>query len=218
MTDPESNQSKALRLLKAIYDVTRNRTTPVFIDKINIALPEEDLKAAWRYLKDKGLIHTFSIPYTARINGAGVDAIESAQLHQQNPNFPSVTNNIVNNIVNIGTMSGVNSPIQQAGTGSTQTQEITYGAQDLADLNRLVSDLTGHLDGLRLDSRQKQKAEAQIATLRAQLTDEPDPAIVRQVGRSLRNITEGAIGSLIASGIQATMWTWVIEAMHRLFV
>jgi hypothetical protein len=117
--------------------------------------------------------------------------------------------------MHVGTMS--NSPVQQAGAHSAQHQTVTYGAQDLSDLGRLVNELTLHLDELPIDARQKQKAEAQIATLKAQLTDEPDPVIVKQAGRTLRNIIEGAIGGLLATATQPTVWAWVSQVMHRLF-
>lgn len=72
MTENSTNQSKALRLLQVLYDATRDKTEPVFIEEVNTGLSEEDAKAAWRYLKHRGLIDTFNIPHTARINGAGV--------------------------------------------------------------------------------------------------------------------------------------------------
>ena len=100
---------------------------------------------------------------------------------------------------------------------STQNQTVTYSPQDLADLNRLVTELTSHLDELQIDARQRQKAEAQIATLKAQLSDEPDPVIIKQAGRTLRNVTEGAIGSLLATAAQPTVWVWVHEIMRKLF-
>jgi len=74
-----------------------------------------------------------------------------------------------------------------------------------------------HINELEIDPQQKQRAEAQIATLKAQLTDEPDPVIVKQAGRTLRNITEGAIGSLVAAAAQPTVWSWVAAAMEKLF-
>ena len=217
VTENSTNQSKAMRLLKALYDATRAKTEPVFIEEMNTGLSEEDAKAAWRYLKDRGLIDTFSIPYTARINGAGVDAIEGAQRRPDQPsaNFPSVSYNIVYNTMNVGTVR--NSPVQQGGINSTQNQTVTYNVQDIADLGRLVSEIAAHIDELHMDARQKQKAEAQIATIKAQLMDEPDPVIVKQAGRTLRNITEGAIGSLLATAGQPTVWVWVHEIMHKLF-
>ena len=83
------------------------------------------------------------------------------------------------------------------------------------DLRRLVAEFTDHIDELKLDARQKQKAEAQISTLRAQLADEPDPIIVNQAGRTLQNITEGAIGSLLAAAVQPTVWQWVHQTMAQ---
>lgn len=217
VTENSTNQSKAMRLLKALYDATRARTEPVFIEEINTGLSEEEAKAAWRYLKDRGLIDTFSIPYTARINGAGVDAIEGARRRPDQPStdFPSVSYNIVYNTMHVGTVS--NSPVQQGGINSTQNQTVTYNVQDIADLSRLVSEISAHIDELHMDARQKQKAETQIATIKAQLMDEPDPVIVRQAGRTLRNITEGATGSLLATAAQPTVWVWVHEIMHKLF-
>jgi hypothetical protein len=55
----------------------------------------------------------------------------------------------------------------------------------------------------------RQKVSAQIATIQAQLGDEPNAIIVQQAGRTLRNITEGAIASLIATAVQPTVWRWV---------
>jgi hypothetical protein len=218
VTENSINQSKAMRLLQAIYDATRSQAEPVFISMLNTGLVQADAEAAWRYLKDRALIDTFSIPYTAHINGRGVDAIEGAKRQPDQPsaNFPSVSYNIVNNTVNVETMS--HSPVQQGGGYSTQHQTVTYGQNDLADLNRLVSELTAHLGELPLQPAQQRKAGAQVATLKAQLTDEPDLIIIRQAGQTLRNITEGAIGSLAATAVtQPNVWTWIHEVMQRLF-
>jgi len=126
-----------------------------------------------------------------------------------------VSYNIVYNTVHVGTMT--NSPVQQGGAQSTQNQTVSYNTQDISDLARLVSELASHLGELQIDAPQRQKAEAQIATLKAQLSDEPDPIIVKQAGRTLRNITEGAIGSLIATAAQPTVWIWIHDVMRRLF-
>lgn len=217
VTENSTNQSKALRLLQALYDATRDKSNPVFVEELHTGLSEEEANAAWRYLKDRGLIATFSIPYTAQINAAGIDAIEGAKRRPDQPsaNFPSVSYNIVYNTLHVGTMT--NSPVQQGGVHSTQNQAITYSAQDITDLSDLVTKLTAHMDELQLDARQRQRAETQIATLKAQLAHEPDPVIVKQAGRTLRSITEGAIGSLLATAAQPTVWIWAHEVMRRLF-
>jgi hypothetical protein len=144
-TESSTNQSKALQLLNAIYVKTHNRTDSVFISELETGLLEEDLKAAWRYLKDRRLIDTFNIAYTARINGRGIDAVENAHRHpdQTSSNFPSVTYNVVNNTVNVDTMNS--SPFQQAGVQSKQHQMVNCSTQDLIDLKRMVNELAIHL-------------------------------------------------------------------------
>ena len=62
------------------------------------------------------------------------------------------------------------------------------------------------------------KAKAQIATIQAQLADdEPDGRIIAQAGRTLRNITEGAIGSLIAAAVQPGIWHAVYQTLTTMF-
>jgi len=219
MTDSQKSQSMALRLLKSIYDRTRGGGEPIVVAQLaeSAGLTEPEAQAAWRYLKGRGLIETFSNLYTARINSNGIDAIEDAQSHpdQALKAFPSVTYNIVNNTTTIGT--AINSPVQQAGAQSKQKQMVSYGPQERADLARIVREFATRLDELQLDAAVVQKANAQLATIQAQLSDEPDPIIIQQAGRTLRNITEGAIAGLIATAIQPTVWSWVADAMARLF-
>lgn len=213
-----SVQGSALRLLRAIYELTRNQSNPVDdVSQLSIGLTEEELRAAWRYLRDKNLIQTFNLDYAARINANGVDAVENAQNHpnQPTPGFPSVTYNTVYNTVNVGSM--VSSSVQQAGANADQ--KVVYNSQEWrSSLESFVNELTTHLKELDIDARQKQKAEAQIATIKAQLTDdEPDQVIVKQAGRTLRNITEGAIGGLVATAIQPAVWHSILHAMAVLF-
>jgi hypothetical protein len=93
----------------------------------------------------------------------------------------------------------------------TQTARIGIQAKDLA---RLVTELTTHIDELNLESRQKQRVEAQLATLSAELGGEPDQEIVKQAGRTLWNITQGAIGSLVATGaVQPGVWHWLQQTL-----
>ncbi len=86
----------------------------------------------------------------------------------------------------------------------------------LSTLSKLVTELTSHLGDLRLDQRQEQRVRAQIETLRAEATGDPDPMIVRQAAQTLRNITEGAIGSLLAAAVQPTIWHWIQQTIASL--
>ena len=122
MKEPQNGQSKPLLMPNGIYNRTRASSEPVFAAEIGAAagMTDDASNAAWRYLSDRGLILTFSIPGTARIDAEGSNAIEGArrQPDQSIDGFPRVTYNIVNNTANIGT--AINSPAQQACTQSTQ--------------------------------------------------------------------------------------------------
>jgi hypothetical protein len=214
---PPNIQRNALKLLTAIYNQRHGQDSPTFIDALNTGMSQQEAQEAWRYLKGKRLIETFSVDYTARINAHGVDVIENAGRHpdQSTSDFPSVTyNNVVNNVT-IGTAN--NSPIQQAGPQANQNQSIAYNAADISNLTRLMDEFTTHLDELNLATSQKRKAEVQIATIQTQLIDEPNPTIVKEAGRTLRNITEGAIGGLITTGVQTEIWPWIQTTMAGLF-
>lgn len=118
--------------------------------------------------------------------------------------------------VNISGSQFYQSPI---GVGATVHQTVTFqGQKDLEDLQRLVKVFETHLDDLPLETSAKRKVVAQVSTIKAQLEDEPDPVIVRQAGRTLRNVTEGTIASLIATAATTPgIWEWVDHAMRRLF-
>jgi hypothetical protein len=127
------------------------------------------------------------------------------------PGFGSVTYNTIN----IHHMEG--SSIQQAGAHSSLAQTVNYIPQDITDLRRALDLLEQHLDELGLDSAAKRKASTQITTLKAQFDGEPDSESVRQIGKTLRNITEGAIGSLVATAVQPGVWAFVGQVLARWF-
>jgi pimeloyl-ACP methyl ester carboxylesterase len=76
---PTDSRQRAERLLDAIYYRTRSNVEPVFVTTLasECGLEKGQAEDAWRYLKGKGLIETFSIPYTARISAKGIDRVES---------------------------------------------------------------------------------------------------------------------------------------------
>jgi hypothetical protein len=324
----ETAYIKAFRLLQFLYERTCGKTEPVPITegmKGGIGLSEDEVKAAWHYLKDKKLVDTFRVPYTARINARGIDVIEGARSRPNEPAqfFPSVTYNYVTvqnmvgstirqtgqcrydergdlrmvteqdkddllevmyemgarensvvflsqarthldweedrfwdtakvledekqielrraghavitfkarrqvearlypspsytqNTMTVHTM--VNSPVQQGGAYANMTQNVGYSHQDTDELRRLVDLFENHIDDLSLDVADKRKARAQVATIKAQLEDEPDHVIVKQAGRTLRNLTEGAIASLLATAAQPAVWSWAHSIMPKLF-
>ena len=96
--------------------------------------------------------------------------------------MPSVT-------YNIGSMS--NSPLQHVAAGASGNQNVSYSTGELATL---ILTYRENVDDLDLSDMQRRKADAQVATLEAQLQDDPDPTIVAAAGRSLKSVIEGALG------------------------
>jgi hypothetical protein len=113
---------------------------------------------------------------------------------------------LVHNVIygNVGNIS-------QNSEHFTQTASVGVPPQDLG---KLVTEFANHLDELKLDGRQRQRAEAQLAIIKTELSGEPDATIVKQAGRSLRTITEGAISSLLATAAQQpTVWHWIHQTL-----
>jgi hypothetical protein len=111
--------------------------------------------------------------------------------------------------IHIGTNS--NSPIQQLGAGARGTQTTTYEiTRD--DLEKVAALFREHGSELNLEPKLQKQADAQVATIEAQLLqDAPNPVIVREAGKSLKTIAEGALGNLVAAGLSTpTLWQWLI--------
>jgi hypothetical protein len=81
------------------------------------------------------------------------------------------------------------------------------------DLTRFVTELTAHLNDLRLGEHQEKRARAQIEAIQAELEGKPDQSVIAQSGRTLRNITEGAVASLVATATQPTIWQWIHQML-----
>jgi hypothetical protein len=87
-------QENALKLLKAIERATRGSSAPVVIEQLgDLQMTVDEIKSAFQYLKDKGLIQAnFAIFYAARLSAAGHDAIQQAEMTgvpQQQPATPA---------------------------------------------------------------------------------------------------------------------------------
>jgi hypothetical protein len=107
--------------------------------------------------------------------------------------------------INIGTNQ--NSPIQQIGSGASGVQNVRQ-EMSKTDLHAIVDLYRRHVDELNLDAATRRRADAQVATIHAQLQDEPDPTVIRAAGKSLRTIIEGAIGSALGN-VAANPNVWV---------
>lgn len=103
--------------------------------------------------------------------------------------------------------------IAQSSEHFNQTINMQISTQDIA---KLAADFASHLHELHLTERQKQRAEAQLAILKTESTADPDLGIVKQAVHTLRSITEGAIGSLVATAAQPTVWHWIQQMLATL--
>ena len=99
-------------------------------------------------------------------------------------------------------------PVQQ-GINAHQTQRTVYRMPSNDDLQYLVELMTKNLGELKLSLGDARKAKAQLATIQAQLLDTPNPIIIKEAGCSLKNVTEGAIGSLLATAAPPRLWAGV---------
>jgi hypothetical protein len=211
----EKDKARALRLLEEVYWLTKDQGQPVPASKLAITIgsSEAEAVAGLQDLEGRKLIDLHNVSgdvASATTTAVGSAFYENARKHPDQP-LPGfgIT---YNNTFHIHNMGG---GVQVAGSHSTQYQTTTYNSQDLADLSQAIDILAQHIDELKLDDAAKRKALAQVNTIKAQLSDEPNPTIIREAGRTLRSITEGAIGGLITEGI--VHWQFVLETLTRIF-
>lgn len=210
--------SNALALLEALYqDAQSNFRSPVnFLDVgKKIGLDRATATSANNYLNATGLVQDKTVGGGVIITASGIREIEQAK---QNPNMPTANLPAYITINNYSVQNPVNSPVAMASGGAQVTQTATYTATDLTAIRDVVDSIDKNLADLRLDARRDKNARAMMATIRAQLEAEPDLGIVKQAGKSLRNIVDGALGSLAATGVQALpVWTPIAQQLGQFF-
>jgi len=209
MNPADTVQARALKLLKAIYEQTRSSEEPVFVDQLGgqLGIYIDDVRAAWRYLKDKGLIETFNVLYTARISASGVDAIEAAQLQpdRTTPVFPSITYNVTIH----GT--GAGSQVNVASRGSTQVSQVSdtdpaVVQQLVRGTRQLLEQMQKMLPASAMPPTVRDEATKAIAELRSASDDaKPDVGRLRRGLDSLGRILENAAGDLVATGARVVI-------------
>ena len=134
-----------------------------------------------------------------QITHAGVLEVEAALSEPQKPteHFPAVYN-----ILHVGTMSG--SAIQQGTQHSSQA--VSFQQNQVDEVREFLNSLKRDFPQLGLAPEQNADVEADIATVEAQLrSTRPKGTIIKESLHSIRNILEGATGSLLASGILAEL-------------
>lgn len=210
MNPEDTIQAKALKLLKAIYEQSRSNEQPVFVEQLGaqLGIYIDDVHAAWRYLKEKDLIRTYNIPYTAGISATGIDAIEAAQLQPNKPTpvFPSITYNVTIHGTGAGTQVNVSS------AGSTQLSQVTNPdpaamlQQFVGGTRQLLEQLQQLLPSSSLPKAVRDQVDAEMVELQS-ATGEPTPKMgrVRRSLEALSRILEKATEDLVAAGARAAI-------------
>ena len=184
------------RFLKYLYEATRGcelAHVPHAEVMQGAALSEDDFKAAFIYLMNEGVVD--GTRGSACLTHAGVVEVEAALSQPDRP-----TEHFPVNIIHIERMS--HSQIQQGTVGSTQSG--TFASLDLAAVAEFVGSLKAMLPQLELSGDNEAVAQSDLATIETQLSSpRPKVEIIKESLRSIRNITEGTVGSLAASGIVA---------------
>lgn len=93
-----------------------------------------------------------------------------------------------------------NSQIQQNTVNSTQTMR--FENIDIKRIKDLVELLKGNIDNLELDETKREIVESEVMTINAQVkSPKTNSLIICESLKTIRNVLEGATGSLIASGL-----------------
>jgi len=188
-------------LLKALYDLGRQPgKRPSIMDAKIKYFPDWDESrltgAANALLSSGDILNPVGAMYNVDLSSGARKRMEQSEAF--------VSSGVT---YNIGAMH--NSPVQHISPGGHGTQTTTYSSDDLRSVVALYRQ---HVDELGLDDAQRRKADAQVATIEAQLMDEPDPSIIRSAGKSLKTIVEGAIGGAAGTAIAAApVWAPLIS-------
>ncbi len=100
--------------------------------------------------------------------------------------------------------------IAQNSSGFSQTATLNFD-----QVRELVTTIRSELAAVQLEPATRASADAQLTTIDTQLAaPTPNDGIVREAGRSLRTIIEGAIAGAV---VQPGVWQGILDAMAKLF-
>ena len=182
---------RRFRFLKYLYERTDGNEAAYAEVAQHLGVPLEEYQVEFHFLVEEGLVERSR--GIVRLTHAGMVEIEKALSQPDKP-----TEHFPVNIIHIEQMS--HSQIQQGTADSTQSG--TFASLDLAAVTEFVRALKTQLPQLGLTGDDGAVAQSDIATIETQLSSpRPKVEIVKESLRSIRNIAEGAVGSLAASGI-----------------
>lgn len=192
-------RAQRFAFLRAVYEGCDDGNTLKRVRYQEIAAElgfDEELAAKIAgYLVEENLLEWAAMGGWISLTHWGVVEVEEAIAapEQETEHFPALV--VAENYLHVGSMVG--SAVQQGTQGSTQ---IVESAQDVEALRRLVAELRETLGTLALDDEASEEADADLATLEAQLvSSRPKRAILREGFASLQRIIEGALGAGLAT-------------------
>jgi len=196
MSGVSEQKLRRFRFLKYLYERTGGSETEIVPDAEAMrgsGLSKDDFGLVCDYLLKEGLIE--GTLDAVCLTHAGVVEVEAALSQPDRP-----TEHFPVNIIHIEQMS--HSQIQQGTVDSEQSG--TFTSLDLAEVAEFVAGLKTILPQLRLTGHDEGIAQSDIATIETQLSSpRPNVGIIKESLRSIRNIAEGALGSMTASAIVA---------------
>lgn len=100
--------------------------------------------------------------------------------------------------------------VSQSQIGTDNSSQIMNATPNLDELKTFVKELRENIGRLQVTSEEQRQVLADLASIESQLSaPKPSRGIVIEALKSIRNITEGMIGSLLASGVLSrlpSMW------------
>ncbi len=222
ITGNEENRSSLLSIVRhhlhSIHNTIDSIKPREYIVYKGIAIDYEKLKIC----EESGVLQYFipelrqEIDVKRVLNGISTEKSRAKEYQQKNIYHiyegGNVTNKNTDNKINV--KNAINSPIMQ-GSDSIQTQSISYKTSEIEDLKILVNLISDNIADLNLSNSEEKEMVANLKTVEAQLETNPNSSIVRQSVKTIRNITEGAIGSMLATATQPRVWTTIQELLSR---
>jgi hypothetical protein len=185
---------KRFQALNYIYEKTGGNEYKLFETRqlADLGLTGPEIENILQYLEGENLIKDEAQGEIVTITHWGVVQVEKALSNPEKPTqyFPPV------NIITIHSM--VNSQIQQGTHHSNQTG--AFSSESHHELNEFINLFKQSLTELQLKPDDHAEVQSEVATIEAQLaSSRPKSGIIKESLKTLRNVLEGATGSLLAT-------------------
>ncbi len=196
MTNIDELRKKRFRFLRLCYEKSGgDRFTAFGLWEIGdeLGFSRDESERIIDYLAGENLIEHQTIGEIS-LTHYGIREVEEALSHPERPThyFPAV------NIINIQHMEG--SQIQQGTTKSSQTGTFSFG--HINALPVFITTLKSSLKDLHLQVDDMAEVVADVETIESQLkSSRPKGTILHESLKSIRNILEGATGSVLATNL-----------------